>query len=571
MKNAYLTTNADRRHYLMMVMKNPLGFLVVLALAGTLALASTFGLVLASTFTVANTNDAGLGSLRQAIIDANASTGADVIDFAVPGCGPGSASVCTISLSSALPVISGTVAIDGQLAGGAPGIHLDGSGFGGRNNNGLTFASGAGGSSVEGLSISGFPGRAIQSNGASNLLINNDVISGNAREGVRLFFASDVEITNNDIQGNGGTSIFGTGSDGMTILNNILSNNGAGGVSMADVSGSRIQNNIIENNPAGGITMTGGSSGNFIADNYLANQGNRSIAMGHPVFLASNGSLAFQRAVTAGAINNNYDGINNNTFIRNTVLNTGASAGFIIGGDPTPSLIAEEQRVGALGLCGVVGGSYPDCCPTELQADGSCKLVHDDVRALLVAADPDPTGNAILESSIAGSAGLGIDLTEAYAVSQTPNLATGLFFLEPVPDGVTANDPKDQDFGPNGLQNYPSISNAQKLDDDELRVHGQLLSGRDKTYHIEFFALTPADADPTGHGEGSVFLGSTTVETNHGGNAEFDVVLGNIPGVDVGDAVTSTATEIISAGPTVYGGTSEFSKNVEVKKAKSRR
>ena len=42
----------------------------------------------AATFTVINTNDSGAGSLRQAVIDANANAGADTIDFNIPGGGP---------------------------------------------------------------------------------------------------------------------------------------------------------------------------------------------------------------------------------------------------------------------------------------------------------------------------------------------------------------------------------------------------------------------------------------------------------------------------------------------------
>ena len=42
----------------------------------------------ASSFVVTNTNDAGPGSLRQAILDANASPGTDVIGFNIPGAGP---------------------------------------------------------------------------------------------------------------------------------------------------------------------------------------------------------------------------------------------------------------------------------------------------------------------------------------------------------------------------------------------------------------------------------------------------------------------------------------------------
>ena len=42
-------------------------------------------LAAAATFTVININDSGAGSLRQAILDANANPGPDTIDFAIPG------------------------------------------------------------------------------------------------------------------------------------------------------------------------------------------------------------------------------------------------------------------------------------------------------------------------------------------------------------------------------------------------------------------------------------------------------------------------------------------------------
>jgi hypothetical protein len=60
------------------------------------------------TFVVTNTNDNGVGSLRQAILDANANSGADTINFNIAGSG-----VQTISLASALPTITEAVTIDG--------------------------------------------------------------------------------------------------------------------------------------------------------------------------------------------------------------------------------------------------------------------------------------------------------------------------------------------------------------------------------------------------------------------------------------------------------------------------
>src|SRR4051794_37024563 len=60
-----------------------------------------------ATFTVNSVNDAGAGSLRQAILDANAAAGADTINFSIVGS-------TTINLASALPTVTGPVTIAGN-------------------------------------------------------------------------------------------------------------------------------------------------------------------------------------------------------------------------------------------------------------------------------------------------------------------------------------------------------------------------------------------------------------------------------------------------------------------------
>ena len=84
-------------------------------------------------FVVINTNDSGAGSLRQAIIDSNATPGVtDTISFNIPGGG-----VHTITPTIALPAILSPAIIDATTQpgySGAPLIELNGSGHrGGRN------------------------------------------------------------------------------------------------------------------------------------------------------------------------------------------------------------------------------------------------------------------------------------------------------------------------------------------------------------------------------------------------------------------------------------------------------
>ena len=79
---------------------------------------------LLSTYVVINTNDSGVGSLRQAIINANKDTSPDdivfnipastapLLDVPVPGFDPGT-QTWTITLQSPLPAITNTVSIDG--------------------------------------------------------------------------------------------------------------------------------------------------------------------------------------------------------------------------------------------------------------------------------------------------------------------------------------------------------------------------------------------------------------------------------------------------------------------------
>ena len=77
-----------------------------LGMAGALFAAAA--LVSATTYTVTSTADTGPGSLRQAILDANASPGADTIAFNIVGSG-----VHTIVPATPLTPITEAVTIDG--------------------------------------------------------------------------------------------------------------------------------------------------------------------------------------------------------------------------------------------------------------------------------------------------------------------------------------------------------------------------------------------------------------------------------------------------------------------------
>ena len=81
--------------------------------AGTASVHGTVGIAIrpppSGPFSVTNTDDAGPGSLRQAILDSNLAIGqTNAIDFAIPGTG-----VQIIEPASPLPAITQSVLIDG--------------------------------------------------------------------------------------------------------------------------------------------------------------------------------------------------------------------------------------------------------------------------------------------------------------------------------------------------------------------------------------------------------------------------------------------------------------------------
>ncbi len=134
------------------------------------------------------------------------------------------------------------------------------------------------------------------------------------------------------------------------------------------------------------------------------------------------------------------------------------------------------------------------------------------------------TGHVIRANSISNNGGLGIDLGN---------------------NGVTANDLRDNDSGPNQQQNYPLLYNVA-FDSNQLSISGVIKSNPNASLHIALFQS--AFCDPSGHGEGSTLLGTVDVTANTLGEAIFTF---QGPGQSVG-VITATATDGNS-------NTSEFS------------
>jgi len=185
----------------------------------------------AATFSVTSTADSGAGSLRQAILDANAAAGADTISFAIPGSGMQTVAVT----SGALPVITDPVVIDGRSQPGYAGSPLI------RVDNGT-------GASVTGLDVSG---------GSSQLL--GLAITG-FNTGIRLAIGGSNRVAA-DWVGLAGAGVPAGNTTGILIRTG-SSGNTIGGTSVSD-------RNVISGNATGVLVSGGGVNGNVIAGNYV--------------------------------------------------------------------------------------------------------------------------------------------------------------------------------------------------------------------------------------------------------------------------------------------------------------
>jgi len=200
------------------------------------------------TTTVTNTNDNGLGSLRDAIICADFTSGTDVIDFDISGAAP-----YIIYPTSAFPEITEAVTIDGTTQPDhvdKPMIVIDGTGAG-ANVSGLTISSGN--TTIRGLVINNFTDSGIE-------LIDN---------GYNIIVGNYIGIDNTGSVGNAGN--FNCGIYIYNSPSNII-----GGINPADrniISGNRLCGVWVDDNSDGASSTSAGNQirGNYIGTNASGN------------------------------------------------------------------------------------------------------------------------------------------------------------------------------------------------------------------------------------------------------------------------------------------------------------
>jgi hypothetical protein len=187
-----------------------------------------------ATFTVTNTADSGVGSLRQAILEANATADADTIAFAIAGAG-----VKSIALLTALPAISQPLTIDGKtqtgyVAGGAPLIELNGAALPAASD-GLSVS--AAGVRLSALTINRFSGHGILLAGREGI-VEGSYIGTDATGGAAAANGIGIGIQ-------GADNLIGAFEAG---LGNVISGNIGAGVRFIDASAT---GNVLVRNAIG--------------------------------------------------------------------------------------------------------------------------------------------------------------------------------------------------------------------------------------------------------------------------------------------------------------------------------
>jgi len=182
----------------------------------------------AATFNVTNLNDSGAGSLRQAVLDANANAGADVITFQSGLSGTITLTTGELDLYDAVDIQGpgpATLSVSGNNASRVFYIYSPANGPIDVTISGLTIT--GGNDPSEGGGIVDF---------SENLTLDNDVITNNTTDGfgggvAKEQLAGTLTVLNSTISGNhagsgGGIYLYSADAP-VTIQDSVISNNTA--------------------------------------------------------------------------------------------------------------------------------------------------------------------------------------------------------------------------------------------------------------------------------------------------------------------------------------------------------
>jgi len=544
-----------------------------------------------ATITVNTTADTtandGFCSLREAIVAGNNNSasgalagecaaglpGTDRIVFNIPGAGPH-----TIIPTSALPAITEPVFIDGLTQPETSNVAwpptlkvvLNGSSSG-ASANGLTLGVNALFSTLRGLVINQFGGSGIDIQSHNNTIQCNFLgtdATGTARMsngyGLKILSSSNqiggtTPETRNLISGNGnGIALLGPTNRvegnfiGTDVTGTLDLGNGASGVRVADSAdpeGNATSNgtvesfrngidgptavapppnviggstpgarNIISGNDKDGILVRLESDSVRVEGNFIGTDVTGTARLGNSdngiwVFYAPSGVVVGGKETSRNVISGNGGA---GVKIGGVFTLGNGLYGNYIGTDVTGTANLGNGQDGVLLSSGSAGNQIGILVGTTgfgLIGNGTNVIAFNGRDGVRV--EGNSIRNSIAYNSIFSNVGLGI------------NLGT---------DGVTPNDPGDGDVGPNNLQNFPELTSVI-TNGSATTIRGTFSGKPDLEYILQFFSN--ATSDPSGHGEGQIWVGDEIIKTDGSGNKAFEISL--LAPVLPGKLITATA------------------------------
>jgi CSLREA domain-containing protein len=495
-----------------------LSFLIVLSLVSQSS-------IYAATYTVTKTADTSDGtcdadcSLREAVVSANANSGADTVNFAIPTSDGG-----YIAASGGIQdYFNITTTTPLQLT-DSSGVFINGYSQSGASRN--TTAFGQTLDTILKIQITYIPsagGFTVSMPSSNNHIAGIDFIRG----------SSTIDInpgSNNWIEGcYFGSQINGTqyiSGDTSTIISNGSNNNifGTNGDGVGD-SGER---NLFMGSSAQYkiVIMTGTNSNNVIAGNYFGvDKTSRTCET-----KAQNRAMVSIFSGTGNRVGSNLDGISDAEEANILAcVNANARAEIQLGTGTGTIIQGNYIGTNAYGDNLNSGFAEPGIRDNGTASFNIIKrnIIKYNGFSGIVFLTSSSVGNTISENIISDNVGLGIDFGN---------------------DGVTANDVGDIDTGQNNLMNHPVLKGIIKSGSNLVVTADLDFNPAEAPFTIELFDNNSIDA--SGYGEGKYFIGSVTTSTI-GSNVVFTV--------PITGAAPSTSATITSTATNVGGSTSEFS------------
>ncbi len=528
------------------------------------------GTALATTYTVTSTADSGAGTLRQAILDANANPGADTIAFNIVGSG-----VQTITPSTVLPSITDAVTIDGYTQPGAsPNTQPVGQGLdtvlkieiAGQSSLNAGLRIQTQNVTIRGLAIHGFGGGQVDADtsfNTSNLVVEgcylgttiDGLTSTDSAVGVyvyglnvRIGGLQPAERNLVSPSGNIGIDVTGSSTSGV-VQGNLVGTDATGARRIASLAGGI---GIMAYSLNGAVLIGGSAAG---AANVIVGYNTGIKLDGKATTIQGNfiGVDAMQTGVIPGGDTGIEEG--GQTTTGSKIGGTGPGEGNVIGGFDYGVLLARPvifqgnfvgtDTTATRNFGNRIMGANVATSNLAIGGTGAGEanvIAFNGWVGLLVGsfATRNPIrGNRIFGNGVGGVGSNGVGMAIDLNFSSTPN-------------GPNPNDPGDGDTqSGNEFQNYPMITSAVP-EAGGTRIIGTLNSHASTLYDLDFYSNPACLGRPRDLPQAETYLGSAQVTTDASGDATFNVLL--LAPIDAGAPVTGTATDPLGNTSELFPG-----------------